>query len=129
MDWTQPIDAYCERLGAGFWAEPLNAVSNLAFLVAAAAGIALWRRAGGSDRPVLLLAGLVAIIGIGSFVDDLMGVMSLEAIRKSDVRFVSAQSRPTGPTSRLKSEAAIHRKNAKAPTAAIRPTRCGEPFR
>ncbi|EAS49078.1 conserved hypothetical membrane protein [Aurantimonas manganoxydans SI85-9A1] len=67
MDWTQPIDAYCERLEAGFWAEPLNAVSNLAFLVAAAAGFALWRRAGGSDRPVLLLAGLVAIIGIGSF--------------------------------------------------------------
>lgn len=67
MDWTQPIDAYCERLGAGFWAEPLNAVSNLAFLVAAAAGFALWRRAGGRDRPVCLLAGLVAVIGIGSF--------------------------------------------------------------
>ena len=67
MDWTQPIDAYCERLGAGFWTEPLNAISNLAFLVAAAAGFALWRRAGGRDRPVYLLAGLVAVIGIGSF--------------------------------------------------------------
>ncbi|MDX1729893.1 MAG: ceramidase domain-containing protein, partial [Aurantimonas coralicida] len=65
MDWTQPIDAYCERLGAGFWAEPLNAVSNLAFLVAA--GLKLWRRTGRRDRPVCLLAGLVAIIGIGSF--------------------------------------------------------------
>ena len=37
MDQTifDPIDAYCERLGPGLWAEPLNAVTNLAFLVAA----------------------------------------------------------------------------------------------
>jgi hypothetical protein len=37
MDQTifDPIDAYCERLGPGLWAEPLNAVTNLAFIVAA----------------------------------------------------------------------------------------------
>ena len=35
MAWTDPIDAYCERLGPGFWAEPLNAWTNLAFLLAA----------------------------------------------------------------------------------------------
>ena len=29
------IDIYCERLGPGFWAEPLNATSNLAFIVSA----------------------------------------------------------------------------------------------
>ncbi|WP_431310977.1 ceramidase domain-containing protein [Methylobacterium nigriterrae] len=34
--WFEPIRAYCERTEAGFWAEPLNAVSNAAFLVAAA---------------------------------------------------------------------------------------------
>lgn len=34
------VDAYCERTGAGLAAEPLNAVTNLAFLVAA---LALWR--------------------------------------------------------------------------------------
>jgi len=28
------IDIYCERVGPGLWAEPLNAVSNLAFIVA-----------------------------------------------------------------------------------------------
>ncbi|MEF2550749.1 ceramidase domain-containing protein [Aurantimonas sp. A2-1-M11] len=67
MDWTQPIDAYCERLGDGFWAEPLNALSNLAFLLAAAIGLALWRRTGRSDRPLFLLSCLVAVIGVGSF--------------------------------------------------------------
>ncbi|GLS24293.1 hypothetical protein [Marinibactrum halimedae] len=29
------IDLYCERLGAGLWAEPFNAVSNLSFFIAA----------------------------------------------------------------------------------------------
>ena len=30
-----PIDAYCERTSAAYWAEPVNAVTNLAFLLAA----------------------------------------------------------------------------------------------
>jgi hypothetical protein len=34
------IDLYCERLGPDFWAEPVNALSNLAFIVAA---IWAWR--------------------------------------------------------------------------------------
>ena len=67
MDWTQPIDAYCERLDAGFWTEPLNAISNLAFLLAAAVGFALWRRDRGDDRAVFLFSSLVAVIGVGSF--------------------------------------------------------------
>ncbi|MGQ7794334.1 ceramidase domain-containing protein [Faunimonas sp. B44] len=67
MDWFAPIDIYCERLGPGFWAEPLNAVSNAAFLVAAALAAARMRRARRHDRPVALLVALVALIGIGSF--------------------------------------------------------------
>ena len=43
MTWTAPIDAYCERLDAGFWAEPLNAATNLAFILAAVACFGLWR--------------------------------------------------------------------------------------
>jgi len=31
------MDGYCERVGPGLWAEPLNAVSNAAFLIGAAA--------------------------------------------------------------------------------------------
>ena len=42
--WRSHLDLYCERLGPGFWAEPLNAVSNAAFILAAAYGFVLWRR-------------------------------------------------------------------------------------
>lgn len=59
--------AYCERLGPGYWAEPFNAVTNLAFFVAAFAAWRLWRRAGRGDRAVLALIALVALIGAGSF--------------------------------------------------------------
>lgn len=61
MDWTRSIDAYCERMGPQFWAEPVNAVTNLAFLVAAAV---MWRRSFGIGR---VLCGILAVIGLGSF--------------------------------------------------------------
>lgn len=62
MDWTRAIDAYCERLGPGLAAEPANAVTNLAFLVAAAL---MWRRCRGMAGGRWLAAILFAI-GIGS---------------------------------------------------------------
>jgi hypothetical protein len=60
------IDLYCERLGPGLWAEPLNAATNLSFLIAACV---VWRLA--EQRPSLspdvwLLIGLIAAIGTGS---------------------------------------------------------------
>ena len=58
---------YCERIGDHLWDEPWNAVTNAAFLLAALAAFLLWRRAGGRDRPALVLIGLVFAIGIGSF--------------------------------------------------------------
>ncbi|MEQ8657688.1 MAG: ceramidase domain-containing protein [Hyphomicrobiales bacterium] len=59
------IDAYCERMDAGFWAEPLNAVTNAAFLLVA---LLLYRRLRGTgDRVALALAALIAVIGVGSF--------------------------------------------------------------
>lgn len=58
---------YCERIGDHLWGEPWNAVTNGAFLLAAFAAFLLWRRAGGRDRPALVLILLVAAIGIGSF--------------------------------------------------------------
>ncbi len=67
MSWLTPIDIYCERTSAAFWAEPVNAVSNAAFLVAAGAAYLLWRRAGGRDGPALALIIVVAVVGIGSF--------------------------------------------------------------
>jgi len=64
-DWNQFVDAYCERLEPGFWGEPLNAVTNLAFIVAAAVA---WRGLGNRSMPIArLLAVLLLGIGIGSF--------------------------------------------------------------
>jgi hypothetical protein len=68
MDWSRPVDLYCERTDPSFWAEPVNAISNVAFLIAAAAAYMEWRRAGGRDTPVLLLIVLTAVIGAGSFI-------------------------------------------------------------
>ncbi|MEZ5776623.1 MAG: ceramidase domain-containing protein [Hyphomicrobiaceae bacterium] len=72
MSWTDKIFNYCERGGdAGFWAEPVNALTNGAFLVAAALALVHLARSDQprtSDRVVaMLLAVLVGIIGIGSF--------------------------------------------------------------
>ncbi|PZX19722.1 ceramidase [Palleronia aestuarii] len=60
MDWTAQIDGYCERMGPGLWAEPVNAVTNLAFLVVA---IWLWPASRGIERVLCLVLG---VIGIGS---------------------------------------------------------------
>ncbi|MEO1291962.1 MAG: ceramidase domain-containing protein [Pseudomonadota bacterium] len=65
--WTTAIDGYCERMSAAFWAEPLNAVTNLAFIIAA---LLAWRHASQETRrdwvfPALII--LLTAIGIGSF--------------------------------------------------------------
>ena len=67
MDLNAPLLLYCERLGPGLWAEPLNAVSNLAFF-----GFAwkLWRENRGGEPRIAarlrLLAGLIALVGAAS---------------------------------------------------------------
>lgn len=68
MNWREPVLDYCERQSAAFWAEPLNAVTNAAFLVAAGAAFLLWRRKGGGDWPALGLIVVTACVGAGSFV-------------------------------------------------------------
>lgn len=67
IDWLGDVDIYCERLGPEFWAEPVNALSNLAFPIAA-----LWagreaRRRQESWVLVWTLIVIGALIGIGSF--------------------------------------------------------------
>ncbi len=61
---------YCERgFDPGFWAEPLNAVTNAAFIIAALLATLLWLRVPSSERrwvdAWLLL--LLYAIGTGSF--------------------------------------------------------------
>jgi hypothetical protein len=67
MDWSTPIDLYCERTDASIWAEPANALTNAAFLLAAAAAFVRWRRDGGRDLPALALIVVVVAVGLGSF--------------------------------------------------------------
>jgi hypothetical protein len=65
--WSAPIVLYCERGAPAFWAEPINAVSNIAFLLAALAAFLHWRNDGGRDPAILALILLAALIGVGSF--------------------------------------------------------------
>ena len=64
----QSVDFYCERTSASLFAEPLNAVSNLAFIVA---GWLAWREflrnPSRHDDPLITwLIALMPIVGIGS---------------------------------------------------------------
>jgi hypothetical protein len=60
------MDAYCERVGMGMFAEPLNAVSNVSFLLAALAAWILAQRTGTLSAGVQVLIALGASVGIGS---------------------------------------------------------------
>ena len=60
------IDIYCERLVPGLWAEPLNLVTNMAFIFAAIAAFVLTKRLGAFDYRSSILVGLIACIGTGS---------------------------------------------------------------
>ena len=67
LDLHRQIDGYCERTTPEFWAEPINAITNAAFILAAVTALFAARRAGRLDGPVLWLVGLMAVIGTGSF--------------------------------------------------------------
>ena len=60
---SQSIDIYCERLDVGIWAEPINAVTNFAFILAA---IIMWMRCKNLVEG-RVLAFLLFSIGCGSF--------------------------------------------------------------
>ena len=65
MDWTRALDGYCERTDPSYWAEPVNAVTNAAFLIAA---WIMWRRVRGQGLPLAVAMVLVlAAIGVGSY--------------------------------------------------------------
>lgn len=64
------LDRYCERGGdPSFWGEPLNAISNGAFVVAGLVALYLiWRRPQGERGVMPVVLSLIVIaIGIGSF--------------------------------------------------------------
>ena len=58
------LGVYCERgFDPSFWAEPLNALTNAAFIVAGALALKRYR----GDGAALLLALVTLAIGVGSF--------------------------------------------------------------
>ena len=63
MDLSKPIDIYCERLDIGIWAEPINAITNFAFILAA---IFMWLRCKNLVEG-RILSFLLCSIGCGSF--------------------------------------------------------------
>ena len=60
------IDLYCERTSAGLLAEPVNALTNLSFFIAAWLAWRLAHKHRKRNPATLTLIGLVVLIGIGS---------------------------------------------------------------
>ncbi|MGP3695831.1 hypothetical protein [Rhodobacter sp. NSM] len=92
MDWFAALDGYCERLGPGLWAEPLNAVTNLAFVIAA--GL-MWPRVRGIGRA---LCAVLGVIGLGSglfhtFANGLTSLMDVLPILGFILLYLFAASR------------------------------------
>lgn len=61
------MDLYCERCGPEFWAEPLNAWTNLSFLIAAFLCYLSAKRRMLFSGEIIILVGLAATVGVGSF--------------------------------------------------------------
>lgn len=60
------IDIYCERLEPGLWAEPINALTNLAFFIAGFFALKLARDEDALNWRSGLLIALIFGMGIGS---------------------------------------------------------------
>lgn len=64
------IDIYCERTGPEHWAEPVNALTNFAFIISGLLAIRLIRARRGEaafDIVPWLFATLICVIGLGSW--------------------------------------------------------------
>lgn len=62
----QYIDIYCERIEPGLLAEPLNAITNVAFFIAAFLAFNLAQRENASDWKSGILIALIFAMGVGS---------------------------------------------------------------
>ena len=63
--WARQFDGYCERTDFTYWSEPVNAVTNVAFLIAA---LWMWRRVSGLGLPLAeALCVILFAIGVGSY--------------------------------------------------------------
>jgi len=92
--WLAPVDGYCERTGPEYWSEPVNALTNLAFVLAA---VVVWPRLRG--RPTgQVMAATLAVIGVGSWLfhthaNRLTGLMDVLPILAFILIYVFAATR------------------------------------
>lgn len=68
------VDIYCERTDASYWSEPINALTNLSFILAALWAYWTYRQIRHSDAPaakpdilVLVAIAMAGLIGVGSY--------------------------------------------------------------
>lgn len=92
--WLAPVDGYCERTGPEFWSEPVNALTNLAFVLAA---VVVWPRLRGL-RTGQVLAVNLGLIGVGSWLfhthaNRLTGLMDVAPILSFILIYVFAATR------------------------------------
>jgi hypothetical protein len=67
MSLGEHLDLYCERESAAFWSEPANAITNLAFILAALAVWRMLRDEANVPTSIAFMPALIAVIGVGSF--------------------------------------------------------------
>ncbi|SNY92497.1 Per1-like [Cohaesibacter sp. ES.047] len=73
MDLFTSVDIYCERTDASYWSEPINAVTNLSFILAAIWAYWVYRairhnsNRRGHDVQILVAIVMAGLIGIGSY--------------------------------------------------------------
>ena len=67
MDWSKPLDEYCERISPEFWAEPVNALSNISFVLGAIFAYRFAHQNSIKKLGVNWLIFMLVVVGIGSF--------------------------------------------------------------
>ena len=108
MDWLSPVDIYCERTGPEYWSEPINALTNAAFIIAA---IIMWRRVQGPRlRLARVMCGVLGAIGVGSWLfhthaNGLTGLLDVLPIVGFIVLYIHAANRAFLGLGRLASAA------------------------
>ncbi len=75
MNLTRDLFLYCERVTAAFWAEPLNAVSNIAFIAAGVIAILSQGRRGQAGLGREVLAAALMAAGIIAFFAHTIGLL------------------------------------------------------
>ena len=81
MNWSEQVFQYCERgTDPAFMAEPANAITNVAFLIAAGFAWRLLRQQPANDRTPghAMMIVLVGVIGVGSFLFHTMATQWAE---------------------------------------------------